>query len=147
MLSEYGALGFCIVLAAFLTTALFGASYILVPRSVDSEKVSAYECGFDPFEDSRGRFDVRFYLVALLFIIFDLEVSFLFPWSLVIGSLDLFGYLTMITFLWFLTAGFLYEWWKGALDWLNHCKDGSLFVVFGSPSTIAFFMFFFTSGG
>jgi NADH:ubiquinone oxidoreductase subunit C/NADH:ubiquinone oxidoreductase subunit 3 (subunit A) len=114
--------------ALALALVLFGVSFILVPRRLDSEKLSAYECGFDPFEDARGRFDVRFYLVAILFIVFDLEVSFLFPWSLVVGGVDLFGYVTLLLFLLVLTLGFLYEWFRGALDWL-----------------IFFFFFFFFS--
>ena len=81
------------------------------------EKLSAYECGFDPFDDARGRFDIRFYLVAILFIIFDLEVSYLFPWAMVLKQLNLFGFWTMIVFLLILTVGFVYEWQKGALDW------------------------------
>lgn len=81
------------------------------------EKVSAYECGFDPFSDTRGRFDVRFYLVSILFIIFDLEVSFLFPWSVSLSRLDFFGFVTMMLFLLILLIGFVYEWRKGALEW------------------------------
>ena len=86
-------------------------------QKADPEKLSAYECGFDPFDDARGRFDIRFYLVAILFIIFDLEVSYLFPWAMVLKQLNLFGFWTMIVFLLILTVGFVYEWQKGALDW------------------------------
>jgi NADH:ubiquinone oxidoreductase subunit 3 (subunit A) len=119
---EFSALLAVWFLALTLGLVLFGASFLLVPRRQDSEKLSAYECGFDPFEDTRGRFDVRFYLVAILFIVFDLEVSFLFPWSLVVGGVDLFGYGTLLVFLLVLTLGFLYEWFRGALDWLkNFC--------------------------
>ena len=82
-----------------------------------SEKVSAYECGFEPFDDARRRFDVRFYLVAILFIIFDLEVAFLFPWAVSLKDIGWFGFLSMIGFLGVLTVGFVYEWCKGALDW------------------------------
>jgi NADH:ubiquinone oxidoreductase subunit 3 (subunit A) len=117
MYREFSALLAVWCVAAALALALFGLSFLLVPRRQDSEKVSAYECGFDPFEDSRGRFDVRFYLVAILFIVFDLEVSFLFPWSLVVGGVDLFGYGALLLFLVILTLGFLYEWVRGALDW------------------------------
>nr|AHB34942.1 NADH dehydrogenase subunit 3 [Neoporphyra perforata]AIB08168.1 NADH dehydrogenase subunit 3 [Neoporphyra perforata] len=92
-------------------------SYILNPQQGDQEKVSAYECGFNPFDDARATFDVRFYLVAILFLIFDLEISFLFPWSLVLGQLSLFGFWSMILFLAILTLGFVYEWKKGALEW------------------------------
>ena len=83
----------------------------------DNEKLSAYECGFEAFDDARGRFDVRFYLVAILFIIFDLEVAFLFPWAISLGSIGLFGFWSMMIFLLILTIGFIYEWKKGALEW------------------------------
>ena len=83
----------------------------------DQEKLSAYECGFEAFDDARGRFDVRFYLVAILFIIFDLEVAFLFPWAITLGKIGLFGFWSLIIFLTVLTIGFIYEWKKGALEW------------------------------
>lgn len=106
------------LLAALLSFAIYFLSLLLVPRSTSLEKGSAYECGFDPFEeDTRGRFEVRFYLVAILFIIFDLEISFLFPWSLALPSIGPFGYGTMAAFLLLLTVGFYYEWRKGALEW------------------------------
>ena len=92
-------------------------SYIVGRQNPDSEKVSPFECGFDPFEDARGRFDVRFYLVAILFIIFDLEVAFLFPWAISLGSIGLFGFWSMMIFLGILTVGFIYEWKKGGLEW------------------------------
>mgnify|MGYP001312745863 CR=1 FL=1 len=84
---------------------------------LDQEKLSAYECGFEAFDDARGRFDVRFYLVAILFIIFDLEVAFLFPWAITLGKIGLFGFWSMMIFLTVLTIGFIYEWKKGALEW------------------------------
>ena len=93
------------------------ASYVLARQEPDPEKVSSYECGFEPFEDARGRFDVRFYLVAILFIIFDLEVAFLFPWALSLKSIGMFGFWSMMIFLGLLTIGFIYEWRKGALEW------------------------------
>jgi NADH-quinone oxidoreductase subunit A len=96
---------------------LLALGWVLGPRRPDAEKVSAYECGFEPFEDARGRFDVRFYLVAILFIIFDLEVAFLFPWAVSLGNIGLFGFWSMIVFLAVLTVGFIYEWRKGALEW------------------------------
>jgi len=114
---EYLVVFIFLCLALFIALALFTLSYLLALKNPDLEKLSSYECGFDPFEDSRARFDVRFYLVAILFIIFDLEVSFLFPWSLVLGSLDRFGFFTMAVFLLLLTFGFIYEWCKGALEW------------------------------
>ena len=93
------------------------AAFVLAPQRPDSEKVSAYECGFEAFDDARSRFDVRFYLVAILFIIFDLEVAFLFPWAVSLGDIGLFGFWSMVVFLGILTIGFVYEWRKGALDW------------------------------
>ena len=93
------------------------ASIIIVPQKPDSAKLSAYECGFDAFEDARIKFDVRFYLVAILFIIFDLEVAFLFPWAISFGKIGLFGFWSMVLFLIILTVGFIYEWRKGALEW------------------------------
>ena len=83
----------------------------------DTEKLSSYECGFEPFGDARGKFDVRFYLVAILFIIFDLEVAFLFPWAISLGRIGVFGFWSMMGFLAVLTVGFIYEWKKGALEW------------------------------
>ena len=91
--------------------------FIVSPKRPDPEKLSAYECGFEPFEDSRMEFDVRFYLVAILFIIFDLEIAFLFPWAISLGNIGLLGFSSMMIFLFILTIGFIYEWKKGALDW------------------------------
>ncbi len=93
------------------------ANWLFAPSSPDPEKLSAYECGFNAFDDARMKFDVRFYLVSILFIIFDLEVAFLFPWSLVLRDLGAFGYVSMMVFLGVLTIGFIYEWKKGALEW------------------------------
>ena len=94
------------------------ASLILVARqNPDSEKLSPYECGFEPFADARSKFDVRYYLVAILFIIFDLEVAFLFPWAVSLGTIGVFGFWSMMVFLGVLTIGFIYEWKKGALEW------------------------------
>lgn len=90
---------------------------ILGPHRPDSEKLSAYECGFEAFEDSRMKFDVRYYLVAILFIIFDLEIAFLFPWGVVLREIGVFGFLAMVLFLGILIVGFIYEWKKGALEW------------------------------
>jgi len=92
-------------------------SWLVSPKNPDSEKLSAYECGFEAFEDTRMKFDVRFYLVAILFIIFDLEIAFLFPWAIVIRDLSWFGYAAMMVFLGILVIGFIYEWKKGALEW------------------------------
>ena len=96
---------------------LFFIGFFLVYKPIDFEKITSYECGFNPFEDVYGRFDVRFYLVAILFIIFDIEVSFLFPWSLVLYELRFLGLFSMLIFLAILTLGFFYEWRRGALDW------------------------------
>lgn len=114
---EYSSILIFLVVSTFLSLLIFLLSYILTPQKSDQEKVSAYECGFNPFDDARTTFDVRFYLVAILFLIFDLEVSFLFPWSLILGNISLFGFWTMIVFLIILTIGFIYEWFKGALEW------------------------------
>ena len=93
------------------------AGFLLAPRRPDSEKNSPYECGFEAFEDARMKFDVRYYLVAILFIIFDLEIAFLFPWAVVLDELGMFGFLAMVVFLGILVVGFVYEWKKGALEW------------------------------
>ncbi len=93
------------------------AGFLLAPHKPDSEKLSPYECGFEAFEDSRMRFDVRYYLVAILFIIFDLEIAFLFPWAVVLDSIGMFGFISMMVFLGILVIGFIYEWKKGALEW------------------------------
>jgi NADH:ubiquinone oxidoreductase subunit 3 (subunit A) len=117
MLREYGVFLVFFAFALLISFVVFGISFFGVLKQYDLEKISAYECGFDPFEDTRKRFDVRFYLVAILFIVFDLEVAYLFPWSLVLGSVDVFGYFVMMIFLSLVTLGFVYEWLIGALDW------------------------------
>ncbi len=104
-------------LALVLGILLLFSSMLIAHRNPDAEKTSAYECGFNAFDDARMKFDVRFYLVAILFIIFDLEVAFLFPWAVSFKDVGLFGYLSMISFLTVLTVGFIYEWGKGALEW------------------------------
>ena len=104
-------------LAIVLGILLLFSSMIIAYRNPDAEKTSAYECGFNAFDDARMKFDVRFYLVAILFIIFDLEVAFLFPWAVSFKEIGLFGYISMIIFLSVLTIGFIYEWGKGALEW------------------------------
>jgi len=93
------------------------AAWVLAPKAPDPEKVSAYECGFNAFDDARMKFDVRFYLVSILFIIFDLEVAFLFPWAITLGETGQFAFWSMMAFLGVLTVGFAYEWKKGALEW------------------------------
>ena len=96
---------------------MIAAGFLLSPRRPDSEKLSAYECGFEAFEDSRIKFDVRYYLVAILFIIFDLEIAFLFPWAVVLKKVGMAGFWAMMIFLAILVVGFIYEWKKGALQW------------------------------
>jgi len=93
------------------------AGWLLAPNRPDAEKLSPYECGFAAFENARMKFDVRYYLVAILFILFDLEIAFLFPWAIVLEEIGLFGFVAMVLFLGILVVGFIYEWMKGALDW------------------------------
>ena len=103
--------------AGVIGLALLVVAFMVAYKAPNPEKLSAYECGFNAFDDARMKFDVRFYLVAILFIIFDLEVSFLFPWAVAFGRLGLFGFASMMVFLAVLTVGFIYEWKKGALEW------------------------------
>jgi len=110
------------ILIFLVMGALFGIAPVILGRLVaphrpDSDKLSPYECGFEAFEDSRMKFDVRYYLVAILFIIFDLEIAFLFPWAVVLKQIGMFGFLSMVVFLTILVVGFIYEWKKGALEW------------------------------
>ena len=114
---EYLPIFVFILIAVGLSAGFAVLSGFVGPNNPDKEKLSAYECGFAPFDDARGRFDVRFYLVAILFIIFDLEVAFLFPWAITLGTIGLFGFWSMMIFLLILTIGFVYEWKKGALEW------------------------------
>ena len=117
LLSEYLPIMIFLVIAIAIACIAVGTSYIIVPQHPDVEKNSQYECGFEPFNDARQKFDVRFYLVAILFIIFDLEISFLFPWAVTLGKIGIFGFWSMMIFLGTLTIGFIYEWRKGALEW------------------------------
>lgn len=117
LLVEYLPILVFLIMASGLSVMMVAASLIVGVRKPDSEKLSAYECGFDAFDDTRSRFDVRFYLVAILFIIFDLEIAFLFPWAVALGEIGLLGFWSMVIFLGILTVGFVYEWKKGALDW------------------------------
>jgi NADH-quinone oxidoreductase subunit A len=104
-------------LAFVISGVAVGIPFLLAPRKPDPEKNSAYECGFPAFSDARAKFDVRYYLVAILFIIFDLEIAFLFPWAVSLGDIGLAGFWSMMLFLAVLTVGFIYEWKKGALEW------------------------------
>jgi NADH-quinone oxidoreductase subunit A len=117
LLLEYLPILIFLGIAGGLAAVILLASFVIARQRPDAEKLSPYECGFEPFEDARGRFDVRFYLVAILFIIFDLEVAFLFPWAVSLGNIGLLGFWSMMIFLGVLTVGFIYEWKKGALEW------------------------------
>ncbi len=117
LLDAYLPLVMFIGVALFIALALLVAPFIVAYRNPDPEKVSAYECGFNAFDDARMKFDVRFYLVSILFIIFDLEVAFLFPWAVAFKEAGVYGFWAMMIFLGVLTIGFIYEWRKGALEW------------------------------
>ena len=116
-LSDYLSIIIFLFISIFLSIGFIVANFLAAPSNPDPEKLSAYECGFEAFDDSRMEFDVRFYLVAILFIIFDLEIAFLFPWAVALSDIGLFGFISMMIFLFLLTIGFIYEWKKGALEW------------------------------
>ena len=116
-LSEYFSIILFLFIALALSIGFILANFLAAPSNPDPEKLSAYECGFEAFDDSRMEFDVRFYLVAILFIIFDLEIAFLFPWAISLGNIGVLGFWSMMVFLFVLTIGFIYEWKKGALEW------------------------------
>ncbi|GGK53347.1 NADH-quinone oxidoreductase subunit A [Salinarimonas ramus] len=117
LLADYLPLVIFMGVALFIGVVLLAAPFVVAYKKPDAEKLSAYECGFNAFDDARMKFDVRFYLVAILFIIFDLEVAFLFPWAVTFGEIGWFGFWSMMIFLGVLTVGFVYEWNKGALEW------------------------------
>ena len=117
MLEQYFPILLFIIVGLGLGVVLLSAGSLLAPNKPDPEKLSPYECGFEAFEDARMKFDVRYYLVAILFILFDLEIAFLFPWAVVINEIGLAGFLSMMLFLAILVVGFIYEWMKGALEW------------------------------
>ena len=117
LLLEYLPILLFTAIAGGIGAALIAVPFVIAPQAPDSEKLSAYECGFNAFGDARMKFDVRFYLVAILFIIFDLEVAFLFPWAAAYGKIGVYGFWSMMVFLGVLTIGFIYEWKKGALEW------------------------------
>ena len=117
MLAEYLPVLLFLLVSIIFSIGVLSLSFIASPKKPSNEKLSPYECGFEPFDDARTKFDIRFYLVALLFIIFDLEVAFLFPWAISLKNIGLFGYTSMMIFLIILTIGFIYEWKKGALEW------------------------------
>ncbi len=117
MLEGYFPILLFIFVGIVMGVAPMVAGAILAPHRPNAEKLSPYECGFEAFEDARMKFDVRYYLVAILFILFDLEIAFLFPWAIVLNKIGLFGFVAMLIFLGILTIGFIYEWMKGALEW------------------------------
>ena len=117
MLSHYLPVLMIVAIGLVLAVVVISLGYLLGTQRPDAEKLSAYECGFESFEDTRMKFDVRYYLVAILFIIFDLEIAFLFPWAIVLDQIGWFGFASMAIFLGILVVGFIYEWKKGALDW------------------------------
>ncbi|MGA7674351.1 MAG: NADH-quinone oxidoreductase subunit A [Rhizomicrobium sp.] len=117
LLLEYLPILIFIGIAGVIALALVVVPFLIAPSKPDPEKLSAYECGFNAFGDARMKFDVRFYLVSILFIIFDLEVAFLFPWAITLGATGVFAFWAMVVFLGILTVGFIYEWKKGALEW------------------------------
>ncbi|MDH3281627.1 MAG: NADH-quinone oxidoreductase subunit A [Gammaproteobacteria bacterium] len=117
MLKNYVPILIFLGFGAFLGAVLIALGRVIAPNRPDSEKLSPYECGFEAFEDTRMKFDVRYYLVAILFIIFDLEIAFLFPWAVVLEEIGMFGFLSMMLFLGILVVGFIYEWVRGALEW------------------------------
>ena len=116
-LSEYLSIIIFLFISLLLSIGFIIINFIASPSNPDPEKLSAYECGFEAFDNARIEFDVRFYLVAILFIIFDLEIAFLFPWAISLGNIGLLGFYSMMAFLFILTIGFIYEWKKGALEW------------------------------
>ena len=117
MLENYLPVLIFIIVGLVFGSVMIILGFLLSPNRPDSEKLSPYECGFEAFEDARMKFDVRYYLVAILFIIFDLEIAFLFPWAVVLRDIGMFGFLAMVLFLGILVIGFIYEWKKGALTW------------------------------
>ncbi len=117
LLLSYLPVAIFIGVALAIGLALMMSAFLIAIRRPDAEKLSAYECGFDAFDDARMHFDIRFYLVSILFIIFDLEVAFLFPWAISLKQVGMFGFWSMMVFLGVLTVGFVYEWRKGALEW------------------------------
>ena len=116
-LKDYLSIIIFLFVALGLSVGFIVLNFLFSPKNPDPEKLSAYECGFEAFGDSRMEFDVRFYLVAILFIIFDLEIAFLFPWAISLGNIGVLGFWSMMIFLFVLAIGFVYEWKKGALDW------------------------------
>lgn len=117
MLENYFPILLFLIIGFVVGAGCMIGGWLMAPNRPDKEKLSAYECGFEAFEDARMKFDVRYYLVAILFILFDLEIAFLFPWAIVLEEIGLFGFVAMMVFLGILVVGFVYEWVRGALEW------------------------------
>jgi len=117
MFLEYILIFKYLFLCLFISLLLFFISFFIVYQTPNQEKVSIYECGFSPFSDSRNKFEVKFYVISILFIVFDLEIVFLFPWVIILNNLNFFGFFSMFIFLFILLIGFIYEWFRGALNW------------------------------
>lgn len=123
LLNEYCNIFIFFIVSCIFSFFLLVVAYLLSPKNLINEKTSSYECGFEPFNDARSTFDVHFYIVGILFLIFDLEIAFLFPWSVALNYLGLIGYFKVLIFLTILTIGFIYEWKKGALNWSLTTKN------------------------
>lgn len=117
LLEEYFIIFTLFLVSVVLSSLLLMLSYLLSNQNPDTEKLSTYECGFEPYEDSRNKFDIKFYIIAILFIVFDIEAIFIFPWSIVLSNLDIIGYWSMIDFIFELGIGFIYVWFMGSLEW------------------------------
>lgn len=117
LLEEYFIIFTLLLVSVVLSSLLLILSYLLSNQNPDTEKLSTYECGFEPYEDSRNKFDIKFYIIAILFIVFDIEAIFIFPWSIVLSNLDIIGYWSMIDFIFELGIGFIYVWFMGSLEW------------------------------
>lgn len=117
LLEEYFIIFTLFLVSVVLSSLLLILSYLLSNQNPDTEKLSTYECGFEPYEDSRNKFDIKFYIIAILFIVFDIEAIFIFPWSIVLSNLDIIGYWSMIDFIFELGIGFIYVWFMGSLEW------------------------------
>ena len=117
LLEEYFIIFTLLLVSVTLSSLLLILSYLLSNQNPDTEKLSSYECGFEPYEDSRNKFDIKFYIIAILFIVFDIEAIFIFPWSIVLSNLDIIGYWSMIDFIFELGIGFIYVWFMGSLEW------------------------------
>lgn len=121
--TEYNNILIFIIISVLIVLILLIIAYLLSPKNKNSEKLSAYECGFEPFDESRKTFDIQFYIVGILFLIFDLEIAFMFPWAVSLSYIGIFGFWVMIVFFFIINFGFIYEWQRGALDWSFNFKE------------------------